>query len=540
MESLPKVVIIDLGSQYTSVIERTIRELGVRSAIFNDRKKARDWLKHHPVSAVIYSGGDRSVYDKGSPEPPTETLDLAAPVLGICYGMQWTAHHFGGKVERTGGEYGEGEIVQTADSVLFHGTDQTLQVWNSHGDSVTSVPEGYRVTARSSNGGIAAMEDANGTIFGVQFHPEVVHTPEGKSILSNFLFRIAKCRKDWQATSIIADARKDLGAGITSGERAIMGYSGGVDSSVAAALAAPVFGENLLLVTIDGGHLRENEGEEIRRNAQATGCANHLVIDAREEFQEILTYGKLKGESFYLLKKAWTRFRGMVGKWLGVETACTDAETKRLRFKRVYVALLKKAAQQFGASIILQGTLATDRIESGATGGALIKSHHNVGLDFGKLKQLHPLQHFFKYEVRGLAADLGLPREIAERSPFPGPGGFLRVNGIPATQACLDLWKWAQARVDEILIRRGLYDAISQLVVSVNGVKTVGVKGDGRVYAHAIVVRGIETIDFMTGKGVRLPTEAKQEIEAVLTAHPQVVCVYYNETSKPPATTEPE
>lgn len=540
MKSLPKVVIIDLGSQYTNVIERTVRELGVRSAIFNDRKKAVDWVKKHQVTAVIYSGGDRSVCDEASPQPPIETLDLGVPVLGICYGMQWIAYHQRGSVEHVGGEYGKGEINLIGESALFSGTALRQQVWNSHGDSITNVPEGYRITARSANGGIAAMENTDGRIFGVQFHPEVVDTPEGKSILANFLFRIAGCEKDWEAVSIISEVRQELLVGIRVGERAIMGYSGGVDSSVAAALAAPIFGDDLLLVTLDGGHLRENELKEIRQNAKATGCPRHLVVDARAEFQEMFKYGTLKGELFYGLKKVWSRFRSMVGGWFGIETGCIDAEEKRRRFKRVYVALLRRAAQDFGASIILQGTLATDRIESGATGGALIKSHHNVGLNFGNLKQVHPLDRFFKYEVRGLATDLGLPKSIAERQPFPGPGGFLRVNGILATQEHLDLWKWAQARVDKILIRRGLYDSISQMVVSVNGVKTVGVKGDGRAYAHPIVVRGIETIDFMTGKGTRLPTEAKEEIEAVVTAHPKVVCVYYNETSKPPATTEPE
>lgn len=509
MESLPKVLIIDLGSQYTFVIERTLRELGVRSAIFNDQKKATDWVKKHEVRAVIYSGGDRSVYDKGSPQPPIETLELGVPVLGICYGMQWIAHHGGGKVERTGSEYGRGEINRIDESALFDETAQCLQVWNSHGDSVTSVPEDYRVTARSSGGGIAAMENDSGTIFGVQFHPEVVDTPKGKDILSNFLFEIARCEKDWGTISIISDARESLRTSVPIGERAIMGYSGGVDSSVAAALAAHVLREDLLLVTIDGGHLRENELVEIRQNATETMCVQHLVIDAREEF------GRVMADTI-------------------------DAEEKRKRFKKVYTAILLKAAQDFGASTILQGTLATDRIESGVTGGALIKSHHNVGLDFGNLKQVHPLDRFFKYEVRALATDLGLPKSISGRQPFPGPGGFLRVNGIPATQEHLELWKWAQARVDEILIRRGLYDSISQMVVSVNGVKVVGIKGDARVYAHPIVVRGIETIDFMTGRGVRLPTEAKEEIEAVVTAHPKVVCVYYNETSKPPATTEPE
>ncbi len=509
MESLPKVAILDLGSQYTLVIERTIRELGVRSVIL-DPKRAAHWLDKHPVQAIILSGGAASVYEKDAPQPPKTIFSHGVPVLGICYGMQWIARELGGRVEpvSTNREYGPAEIRSVCENLLFAGTKPEQQVWASHGDTVTEVPEGYLVTATSSDSGIAAMQNTEGSVFGVQFHPEVTHTPEGKRILANFLMEIAGCEKDWLAHSIVADIQENLRTGIASDERAIFGFSGGVDSTVIAAIAAPVLGDRLLAVTIDGGHLRENELEEIARHAHAAGV-RHLVIDAREDFECVMA-------------------------------DTVDAEEKRKRFKNIYAALFRKAAQEFGASVIFQGTLAPDRIESGATGGALIKSHHNVGLDFGNLKQAHPIDHLFKPEVRALATELNLPKSVSERQPFPGPGLFLRVNGMPATQEKLEIVRWAEARVREILERRGIYHTLSQLIVHLLGVKMVGVKGDARVYAYPVVVRAIRTIDFMTAEGVHFDEETEDELSVALTRHPEIVCVMFNPTDKPPATTEPE
>lgn len=513
MTILPRIAIIELGSQYTLVIERSLRELGYRSVIL-DPKRAEKWLMENPVQAVILSGGPASTYDQDAPQPPTCMFNLKyegrpVPVFGICYGMQWMAQHLGGTVElvSTNREYGNAEIELARPSLLFTETSPRQTVWASHGDSVTRLPKGFYATAYSPDGGIAAMENEEGTDFGAQFHPEVTHTVEGKRILRNFL-EIAGCTSDWSPSSMIADIQKRLKGAVGEDERLITGYSGGVDSSVTGAITSPVFGDRLLAITIDGGHLRENEIDEIRQHAKAAGL-NLIVIDARAEFE--------------------------------VAMADTiDAEEKRKRFKQVYVAAFEKAGKDFGATIVLQGTLAPDRIESGATGGDLIKSHHNVGLTFQDLKQAHPIDHLFKYEVRALARELNLPDSICDRQPFPGPGNFLRVNGIPATQHNLQIVQWAEARVREILVRRGLYASISQLVVSLNGVRTVGVKGDKRVYAYPIVVRAIETSDFMTAKGIRLPADAKDEIEAMLTRHSEIVCVYYNETDKPPATTEPE
>lgn len=512
MTHLPNVAIIELGSQYTLLIERTLRELGVRSVVL-DPKRAANWLKKNPLKAVILSGGASSVYDNDAPTPPAEVLTLRREdnqqiaLLGICYGMQWLAHHLGGEVKAMLGnrEYGEASInlCGTPDG-FFLGTPQYQKVWMSHGDSVVSLPHGFKVLARSDSHTIAAMQ--NGMVWGVQFHPEVTHTPHGKAMLTNFL-RVAGCENDWAPSSIISSIQEDAATRFGR-ERVVFGFSGGVDSTTLSAILAPVIGERLLAVTIDGGHLREGELEEVRKHAEAAGV-NLRVMDAHKEFNEVMA--------------------GVI-----------DAEEKRRRFKKVYTSLFIRAAEDFGATAVLQGTLAPDRIESGVTGGAVIKSHHNVGLDMGKLSQFHLIDFLFKYEVRALAREIGLPESVWNRQPFPGPGLFLRVVGVPATPDKLDVVRWADARVREILTKHNVYHQLSQLVVAYIGVNTVGVKGDARVYGGAIVVRAVETLDFMTARGVHFLDEIEDEISSVLTRYPEIVRVWFDPTKKPPATTEME
>ena len=516
--SLPNVAIIELGSQYTLRIERTLRELGVRSVIL-DPKRARSWLEKHPLKAVILSGGAASVYDNDAPQPPEEIFALRrengeqVPILGICYGMQWLAHHLGGEVKSVADhkEYGLSQIQYhgPVNDRMFAGS-LVQSVWMSHGDTVTKVPEGFKALAVSGydvdakSYATAMMTD--GTIYGVQFHPEVSHTPHGKEMLANFL-KMAGCENDWAPTSLVTSIQEEAIARIGN-ERVIFGFSGGVDSTTVSAILAPALKDRLLAITIDGGHLREGELDEIQAHAKAAGV-NLRIIDARDEFNAVMH-------------------------------DTIDAEEKRKRFKKVYTSLFIRAAQDFNATAVLQGTLAPDRIESGATGGALIKSHHNVGLDFGNLLQWHPIDHLFKYEVRALAKEVGLPESVWNRQPFPGPGLFLRVVGFPATPERLDIVRWADARVREILIRHNLYETISQLVVAYVNVNTVGVKGDARVYRGSIVVRAIETIDFMTGEGVWFPKHVVNEIKRVLPTHPGIVRAWFDPTDKPPATTEME
>ncbi len=507
MSQLPRIAIIELGSQYTLLIERTLREQGFRSVVLEPRR-AKAWLEKNSPQAVILSGGGASVYDKDVPQPPLEVLDPSCghALLGICYGMQWIAHTLGGRVEPISDnrEYGDGSITVITEDWLFDGMPPHQKVWMSHGDSVTQVPEGFETLAFTETGAIAAIR--KGLVWGLQFHPEVTHTTYGAEMLIRFL-KAAGCEPDWEPSALVDDIRnKTLDAcGI---RRAVFGFSGGVDSTTLAAILAPALKQKLLAITIDGGHLRKNELTEIEKHAHAAGVL-WKIVDARAEFVAALA-------------------------------GTVDAEEKRRRFKKVYQDIFAREARVFGAEIVLQGTLAPDRIESGATGGALIKSHHNVGLDMGEIEQLHPIDHLFKYEIRALGRELGLPESVWNRQPFPGPGLFLRIIGTPITIEKLDLVRWADACVREILVRHGVYDSLSQVVVAYVDAHTVGVKGDARAYGGAIVVRAIETVDFMTARGVWLPQAIVYDISRTLVAHPSVVRVWFDPTDKPPATTEME
>ncbi len=504
-----KILVIDMGSQYTLVIGRTFRELGFRSAVLSPGKAER-WLKSNKPRAVILSGGSASVYEENSPRPPKNILRLGVPILGICYGMQWISHKTGGRVvahhERK--EYGEAVAKFDVKDPLFRGTKPKSIVWASHGDSVEKVPAGFKIIARSEDGKvIEGMASAAEKIWGVQFHPEVTHTKDGKKILINFLERIAKIEKDWQPADIINDIRNET-AKAAQNRKAIIGFSGGVDSTALSAVLSPVFQKNLLAVCIDTGGLRRNELEEIKFNAEAAGVKLKIV-------------------------KAAARLQKSIGKQ-------THSEIKRKKFKKIYGRILEEEAKRFKADFIVQGSLATDLIESGSAGKAdLIKSHHNVGLNL-KVRELHPFRNLFKYEVRELARSLKLPSSISERQPFPGPGLFIRIIGEPPRKDKLDIVRWADGEVTDILKKHKVYDDVSQLIVALDCQRTVGIKGDGRVYAFSVIVRGVKTLDFMTAEGVQFPAPVRREISAVVTRHKKIVRVFFDETNKPPATTEME
>jgi len=511
MDLKPQILIIDLRSQYTLLIARTLRELGFRSAVL-DPKKAGTWLRTAKnVRAIILSGGDGSVYEKNAPEPPKEIFTARVPILAICYGHQWLAQHFGGRVKRISGEeeYGSTKIRTVGNAVLFRGVPKAEKVWASHGDSVSRIPKGFSVTARSiKTGGIEAMESADRSIYTLQFHPEVPHTPYGKKMLHNFAERIAHCTKDWEPSAIVSSVQSGVESVLGKSGTAVMGFSGGVDSTTLAAMLAPVLKSRLLGIVIDGGQLREHELTEIRLHAKAAGIRIRIVSAEHRFVRELST--------------------------------TVDAEEKRKRFKKIYTAILNEEAHRFGGKpALLQGTLATDLIESGATGGATIKSHHNVGIAYSGI-QLNPLGELFKYEVRALAESLRLPKSVFARQPFPGPGNFVRIVGAPVTKERLALVSWAYARVEEILQKHGLYDTYSQTVVALLGVNIVGVKGDGRVYGPIILVRAVKTIDFMTAEGVWFPEETAKEICATLTKHKEIVGVVFDPVDKPPRTTEAE
>jgi len=509
-----QILIVDYGSQYTLVIGRTLRELGARSIILPPNKVDK-WLKDNIPRAVILSGSNWSVHNKGTPKIP-KSLDITGKnknnkylILGICYGMQLLAHKLGGKVDRplAHREYGPARVTLDTNHPLFKDIPKKIQVWASHGDTVIKLPKSFNSIAIS--GGIAAMSDKTNRVLGIQFHPEVVDTKKGKKILQNFL-KLSNCKKDWNPKNLIHQIQKEVLDAVNKNmekKNVILGVSGGVDSTTLAALLFPVLGKRLICVAIDTGGLRVNELEELKVNTKNAGIKNLVIIKAAPEF----------------IKNISTTI---------------DGEKKRAKFRIVYQKIFEKQITKYNAGFIAQGTLATDMIESGKTGeSAMIKTHHNVGLDW-KVDDLHPFKNLFKYEVRELARALKLPSSVYERNPFPGPGLFLRIVGAPVSKENIELAREADKTVVDILKKHNVGKDISQLIVAILGIKSVGVKGDERVYGHSIAVRAVQTVDFMTTKGYYFPQAVVYEIISALTKHKDIVRVFFDMTPKPPATTE--
>ncbi len=507
-----QILIVDYGSQYTLVIGRTLRELSIRSIILPP-KKADQWLKNNTPKAVILSGSNWSVHSNEAPGFP-KSLDISGKkyfILGICYGMQLLAHKLGGMVERPPfhREYGPAEVMPNTAHPLFRGVKKKTEVWASHGDTVTKIPKSFISIAIS--GGISAMADMRNRVMGIQFHPEVINTKEGKKMLQNFL-NMADCRKDWDPKNLIQQIQKEI-LGIVNKTKAknksnvILGVSGGVDSTTLAAILVPVLRKRLICVAIDTGGLRANEIKELKENTRNAGIKKLVVIKAEKEFVKNIS-------------------------------ATIDGEKKRAKFRAVYQKILEKEIKKHNAGFIAQGTLATDIIESGKAGeSTMIKTHHNVGLSW-KVNDLHPFRNLFKYEIRELARALNLPSAIYERNPFPGPGLYLRVIGTPVSKENIELVRQADKTVNDILKKYNIAQNISQLIVALLGINSVGVKGDERVYGHSLAVRAVQTSDFMTAKGYHLPEEVVNEITSALTKHKDIIRVFFDVTPKPPATTE--
>ncbi|HEY4513500.1 MAG TPA: glutamine-hydrolyzing GMP synthase [Candidatus Paceibacterota bacterium] len=504
-----QILIVDLGSQYTEIIRRSLRYLGFRSVILPPDQSLK-WAEDNKPKAIILSGGTINISDADAPEIPEGIIGLGAPILGICLGMQWLAHfHDKNSIQavKEGKSYGPVTVSLKTESRLFKNLPQTINAWSSHGDSVKNPPTGFDVTATSLSGNvIEAMECADKKLWAVQFHPEVEQTEDENIILNNFVSGIAGCVRDYDKKDVINEIRENTKKILGDGT-AIIGVSGGVDSTTLAAILAPALGDKLKAFMIDTGGMRKDEIAHVRAIAEKAGIKLEVIDGYKNKFVESI------GET-------------------------VDAEGKRAAFRAVYGEVFKEVAKSFGATHMLQGTLATDLIESGSAGAsALIKTHHNVDLNLG-LKEVMPLSDFFKFEVRELAHEFGLGGLLANRQPFPGPGLYLRVVGVPVDNELLEIVREADHEVAEILKKHNVYDKISQTVVALLGVNTVGVKGDGRVYGYSIVVRTVETVDFMTVKGFYLEKPVCEEIISSLIKHPKIVRVFFDWTTKPPATTE--
>jgi len=514
----PQILIIDLSSQVAELISRTLRDLNHRAVIFGP-EGAKKWLEKNKPKCIILSGGQQSVYDEDALMPPKEILELGIPIFCICFGMQWMAHVMGGKVvsnsspdQLSNKNYGEACVAFSSNdaSAVFGAVNKKehYSVWASHGDSVERVPPGFEETGWfEPTRTIAAMVNTAKGFYAVQYHPEVTQTEisVGKAILRRFVEDVCGCEENWSESDLIGNLRNEI-ADVVGDKKAILPYSGGVDSSVVLALADPVLEKRLSVFTIDTGALREGELNEIVSNAKEIGVAIRVIDDSQDYFSAMADL--------------------------------IDAEEKRIRgFQSVYGPRLDMEGKAFGASFIFQGTNAADQIESAKKGqSGHIKTHHNMVKTL--LEKYNPLRNFFKYEIRALAYKLGLSETIAERKPFPGPGLYLRVNGMFATPDKIAIVRWADVVVMQILRKHGIYQEISQCPVNILGVPTVGIKGDKRVYKYPIVIHPVVTMDFMTSKGYQIPKNIRREINREVSKHPEVVRVLFDEGDKPPASTE--
>lgn len=508
-----RILILDFGSQYTQVIARRVRECEVYSQIVRFDTPAARLAELRP-RGLILSGGPASVYDPGAPLPDPSIFELGIPILGICYGLQVMAHCLGGRVEPgQRREYGKGMLeVRRRECPLFRGLPKRLQVWNSHGDRLTRLPRGFVVVATTDNSPYAAVEHPGRQFYGLQFHPEVVHTPRGREILSNFVHRICGCGRAWTMRNYLEQAIREIRERVGS-ERVLLGLSGGVDSSVAAALLHRAVGDQLTCIFVNNGLLRAREAERVQEV-----FGRHFRMRLQYEDASALFLRRLRG--------------------------VTDPERKRKIIGRTFIEVFEAATRKAGpARFLAQGTLYPDVIESVPIGGnpaALIKSHHNVGglPKRMRFELIEPLRCLFKDEVRRLGEALGLPREILWRHPFPGPGLAVRCLG-EVTAEKLEVLRQADAIVLEEMKRSGWYEKVWQAFAVLLPVRSVGVQGDERTYEWTAAVRVVESQDGMTADWVKLPYDLLERISTRITNEVRGINrVVFDITSKPPGTIE--
>src|SRR5213596_2593554 len=509
------VLVLDFGGQYSQLIARRVRECGVFSELLPHTLDVDD-IKRRQPRGLILSGGPASVYADGAPKLRNELLELGIPVLGICYGMQAMVLNLGGRVESAEvGEFGRSQLTVHEEGRLLRGLPHEQSCWMSHRDTVYEAPPGFTALASSTESPVAALEAPDRRLYGIQFHPEVVHTPYGTDVLRRFLDDICGCSMDWSAASVIeeqvARIREQVGDG-----RVICGLSGGVDSSVAALLVHRAVGDQLTCVFVDHGLMRKNEGEQVISAFRDTFKVPLVAVDAEERFLTALA-------------------------------GISDPERKRKVIGAEFIRVFEEEAAKLaeggeGARFLVQGTLYSDVIESGGgTGAATIKSHHNVGglpeeLGF---ELVEPLRALFKDEVRQVGAELGLPDRLVWRQPFPGPGLAIRIVGGEATRERLEILRTADAILQDEIRNAGLYRELWQSFCVLPDIRTVGVQGDVRTYGNVIVIRAVTSDDAMTADWARLPYDLLEQIASrMINELREVNRVVLDITSKPPGTIE--
>lgn len=512
------VLVVDFGAQYAQLIARRVREANMYSEVVPHTATAEDIRAKDPA-ALILSGGPSSVYEDGAPKLDPEILELGVPVFGICYGFQAMTHALGGVVANTGiREYGRTDMMVDG-GILHEGLDTTHKVWMSHGDAVHQAPEGFTATAHSEGAPVAAFECKERRMAGVQYHPEVLHSPHGQQVLVRFLTDIAGLEQNWTAANIAEELVDAVRSQVGDTGRAICGLSGGVDSAVAAALVQRAIGDRLTCVFVDHGLLRAGEREQVENDFVATTGAKLVTVDERANF-----LNKLAGVTEPEAKR----------KAIGAEFIRS--------FERAVAGVLEDAPEGSTVDYLVQGTLYPDVVESGGGAGtANIKSHHNVGglPDDVEFELVEPLRLLFKDEVRAVGRELGLPEEIVNRQPFPGPGLGIRIIG-EVTEERLETLRAADLIARTELTNAGLDDQIWQCpVVLLADVRSVGVQGDGRTYGHPIVLRPVSSEDAMTADWTRIPYDVLEKISTRITNEvPDVNRVVLDCTSKPPGTIE--